>query len=256
MIVMCCWGTRFSVQSYIMSFNYRDDNNKLRIHPLSSVFLFQILQFVLQDVSSRFNKIFQILNHFTKLTHLLALLLKYTEEFIKWTFSSSPLCCGSEGVEAALALAGVNSLSVSLEEWAGCWGAAGMQLPLSEPPSTRPLDQLWPRIPGWDALTAGPLGWASEPAGRGVGHCVERALAEDGLGCRHKQTPVSCLMASQVQRWRPLSGTQLLRKPVFRMERWGNAAALRKAFPFLWLHIFGFTDNHVHGNLQWGSASA
>lgn len=39
----------------------------------------------------------------------------------------------------------------------------------------------------------------------GVGHCVERALAEERLGCRHKQTPVGGLTASQVQRRRLLA---------------------------------------------------
>lgn len=131
-----------------------------------------------------------------------------------------------------------------------------MQLTLSEPPSTRPLDQPGPRVPGWDVLTAGPLGWASEPACRGVGHCVERALAEDRLSCRHKQTPVGCLMASQVQRRRPLSGTQLLRKPVFRTERWGSTAALRNAYPFIWHNIFGVSLTIMFMATSMVSASA
>ena len=89
-----------------------------------------------------------------------------------------------------------------------------------------------PRAPGWAALTAGPLGWASELQGRGVGHCVERALAEDRLSCRHKQTPVACLTASQVERRRPLARTQTPQEACIHDGASGERSGSEDASPF------------------------
>lgn len=141
-----------------------------------------------------------------------------SEELISECFSS--LCfrgsggrsrlCGSRFSECL-----IRRMSVGVEVLLGCscprqrlsapglWTCSGLGAPRLRPSYS------WP------------LGWASEPQGRGVGHCVEWALAE----ARLKQTTVGCLTASQVQRRRPFSGTRLLRKPVF------SRAVSRKSFP-------------------------
>lgn len=70
------------------------------------------------------------------------------------------------------------------EELRGRWAS---DAPVRRPPSTQ--------LQGW--------------RGRGVGHCVEKTLAEDRLT---NEPPVGCLTASQVEGRRPLSRTQTLRK--------------------------------------------